>query len=84
MNTTGGSYERVQVANVVDANVTSGYGVEIFGRVHYEESSYADCTYTRSILSPVGIECPSVADLMAVYIRHCVEVGYLPPPGARQ
>jgi thioester reductase-like protein len=57
------------------------YGIEIFGKVHYEESSYASCEYTRSILGPAGIDCPTLAQLIPVYLRHCIEVGYLPPPG---
>lgn len=57
------------------------YGVEIFGKIHYEESSYAACTYTRSILAPVGIHCPTIAELLPIYLQHCIEAGYLPPPG---
>ncbi|MFI1913835.1 SDR family NAD(P)-dependent oxidoreductase [Nocardia sp. NPDC020380] len=56
------------------------YGVEIFGRVHYEESSYADCEYTRGILAAAGIECATIAELIPVYLRHCTEVDYLPAP----
>ncbi|MFP2930753.1 beta-ketoacyl synthase N-terminal-like domain-containing protein [Pyxidicoccus sp. 3LG] len=58
------------------------YGVEIFGKIHYEESSYANCAYTRSILGAVGIDCPTIAQLIPVYLRHCIEAGYLPPPTA--
>jgi hypothetical protein len=57
------------------------YGVEIFGKVHYRESSYADCTYTRGILEPAGVHCPPGADLVPVYLKHCIGVGYLPAPG---
>ncbi|MCP3137808.1 SDR family NAD(P)-dependent oxidoreductase [Pyxidicoccus xibeiensis] len=58
------------------------YGVEIFGKIHYEESSYANCAYTRSILGAVGIDCPTIAQLVPVYLQHCIEAGYLPPPAA--
>jgi thioester reductase-like protein len=57
------------------------YGIETWGRVHYEESSYADCTYTRERLGPAGINCPTIAELVEGYLGHCIEVGYLPPPG---
>jgi thioester reductase-like protein len=56
------------------------YGVEIFGKIHYEESSYANCAYTRSILGAAEINCPTIAQLIPVYLQHCIEVGYLPPP----
>ncbi|MBX2796980.1 MAG: SDR family NAD(P)-dependent oxidoreductase [Myxococcales bacterium] len=56
------------------------YGVEMFGMIHYEQSSYADCTYTRSLLEPVGIVCPPIRQLVPTYLAHCIEVGYLPPP----
>ncbi|QSQ25572.1 SDR family NAD(P)-dependent oxidoreductase [Pyxidicoccus parkwayensis] len=59
------------------------YGVEIFGKIHYEESSYANCAYTRSILGPAGIDCPTIAQLIPVYLEHCIAVGYLPPPDTR-
>ncbi|MBF6212922.1 SDR family NAD(P)-dependent oxidoreductase [Nocardia puris] len=56
------------------------YGIELFGTIHYEESSYADSTYTRRVLGAAGITCPPVADLVRVYLAHCAEVGYLPAP----
>jgi thioester reductase-like protein len=59
------------------------YGVEIFGKIHYEESSYANCAYTRSILEPAGIICPTIAQLIPVYLEHCISAGYLPPPDRR-
>jgi thioester reductase-like protein len=59
------------------------YGVEIFGKIHYEESSYANCAYTRSVLGPAGIDCPTIAQLIPVYLEHCIAAGYLPPPDTR-
>ena len=59
------------------------YGVEIFGKIHYEESSYANCAYTRSLLAPAGIDCPTIAQLIPTYLTHCIATGYLPPPDAR-
>ncbi|WP_225732156.1 MULTISPECIES: thioester reductase domain-containing protein [unclassified Nocardia] len=58
------------------------YGIELFGTIHYEESSYADCAYTRRVLGAAGIDCPPVEELVRVYLKHCTEVGYLPEPGA--
>ncbi|WP_433684726.1 SDR family NAD(P)-dependent oxidoreductase [Nocardia sp. CA-119907] len=56
------------------------FGIEIFGFVHYQQSSYADCAYTRRILRAAGIDCPTTEDLVRVYLAHCAEAGYLPPP----
>jgi len=56
------------------------YAMEVWGKVHYELSTHPDCAYTRDILAGAGINCPSVAELMPVYLRHCIEVGYLRPP----
>ncbi|MGW5377005.1 thioester reductase domain-containing protein [Nocardia sp. NPDC003999] len=56
------------------------YGIELFGTIHYEESSYADCTYTRRVLGAAGIDCPPTEDLVRVYLAHCAEVGYIPAP----
>ncbi|WP_040792296.1 thioester reductase domain-containing protein [Nocardia paucivorans] len=56
------------------------YGIELFGMIHYEESSYADCAYTRGVLGAVGIDCPSTRDLVRTYLEHCARVGYLPSP----
>jgi thioester reductase-like protein len=58
------------------------YGIETWGRQHYEMSSYADSSHTCSILSEAGIVCPPVPELVDTYLRHCVEVGYLEPPPA--
>ncbi|WP_454199282.1 thioester reductase domain-containing protein [Nocardia sp. Marseille-Q1738] len=56
------------------------YGIELFGTIHYEESSYADCAYTRRVLGAAGIDCPPTEDLVRVYLEHCAEIGYLPAP----
>ncbi|MFE7740876.1 thioester reductase domain-containing protein [Nocardia sp. NPDC057455] len=56
------------------------YGIELFGTIHYEESSYADCAYTRRVLGAAGIDCPPTEDLVRVYLAHCAEVGYIPAP----
>lgn len=58
------------------------YGIEIWGREHYEQSTAPDATYTASVLRSAGIECPAIAELMPRYLRHCVEIGYLDPPPA--
>ncbi|WP_040786625.1 thioester reductase domain-containing protein [Nocardia pneumoniae] len=60
------------------------YGIELFGTIHYEESSYADCAYTRRVLGAAGIDCPPTEDLVRVYLAHCAEVGYLPAPRAAE
>ncbi|MEQ9367254.1 MAG: SDR family NAD(P)-dependent oxidoreductase [Leptospirales bacterium] len=59
------------------------YGIEIFGKIHYEESSYADCTWTRSILEPAGVDCPNIKELVNVYLKYCIEHGYIPSPEAQ-
>ncbi|MGK8557230.1 SDR family NAD(P)-dependent oxidoreductase [Nocardia gipuzkoensis] len=56
------------------------YGIELFGTIHYEESSYADCAYTRRVLGAAGIDCPPTEELVRVYLAHCAEIGYLPAP----
>ncbi|MGW4325246.1 SDR family NAD(P)-dependent oxidoreductase [Nocardia sp. NPDC004573] len=56
------------------------YGIELFGTIHYEESSYADCAYTRRVLGAAGIDCPPTEDLVRTYLAHCAEVGYIPAP----
>ncbi|MEW1739625.1 thioester reductase domain-containing protein [Nocardia beijingensis] len=56
------------------------YGIELFGTIHYEESSYADCAYTRRVLGAAGIDCPPTEELVRVYLAHCAEVGYIPAP----
>lgn len=56
------------------------YGIELFGTIHYEESSYADCAYTRRVLGAAGIDCPPTEDLVRVYLAHCAEIGYIPAP----
>ncbi|MEU2038944.1 thioester reductase domain-containing protein [Nocardia niwae] len=56
------------------------YGIELFGTIHYEESSYADCAYTRRVLGAAGIDCPPTEDLVRMYLAHCAEVGYIPAP----
>ncbi|MGY2148811.1 thioester reductase domain-containing protein [Nocardia gipuzkoensis] len=60
------------------------YGIELFGTIHYEESSYADCAYTRRVLGAAGIDCPPTEDLVRVYLAHCAEVGYIPAPRAAE
>ncbi|MEU5763188.1 thioester reductase domain-containing protein [Nocardia sp. NPDC047648] len=60
------------------------YGIELFGTIHYEESSYADCAYTRRVLGAAGIDCPPTEDLVRVYLAHCAEVGYIPAPRGAQ
>ncbi|MEV0296265.1 SDR family NAD(P)-dependent oxidoreductase [Nocardia sp. NPDC050710] len=60
------------------------YGIELFGFIHYEESSYADCAYTRRVLGAAGIECPSTEQLVQVYLAHCAEVGYIPASKAAE
>ncbi|MCC3331671.1 thioester reductase domain-containing protein [Nocardia abscessus] len=60
------------------------YGIELFGTIHYEESSYADCAYTRRVLGAAGIDCPPTEDLVRVYLAHCAEVGYIPVPRAAE
>ncbi|WP_280352458.1 hypothetical protein, partial [Nocardia abscessus] len=60
------------------------YGIELFGTIHYEESSYADCAYTRRVLGASGIDCPPTEDLVRVYLAHCAEVGYIPVPRAAE
>lgn len=60
------------------------YGIELFGTIHYEESSYADCAYTRRVLAAAGIDCPPTEDLVRVYLAHCAEVGYIPAPRAAE
>ena len=59
------------------------YGIEIFGKIHYEESSYADCTWTRSILEPAGVHCPPIRELVFTYLKYCIEHGYIPSPEAQ-
>ncbi|BDU00180.1 thioester reductase domain-containing protein [Nocardia sputorum] len=56
------------------------YGIELFGTIHYEESSYADCAYTRRVLGAAGIDCPPTEELVRTYLTHCAEVGYIPAP----
>ena len=56
------------------------YGIEIWGREHYEQSAAPNATYTASILRQAGITCPPIADLMPRYLRHCVEAGYIDSP----
>ncbi|MFQ6329964.1 SDR family NAD(P)-dependent oxidoreductase [Nocardia sp. CWNU-33] len=56
------------------------YGIELFGFIHYEESSYADGAYTRRVLGAAGIDCPPTERLVQVYLAHCAEVGYIPAP----
>jgi len=56
------------------------YGIEIWGREHYERSTAPDATYTSSILRSAGIECPAIAELIPRYLSHCIEIGYLDPP----
>ncbi|GIJ29511.1 hypothetical protein Vqi01_46730 [Micromonospora qiuiae] len=58
------------------------YGVETWGPEHYAHSSAPDCAYTRQRLVPAGIVCPTVAELVVLYLDHCVRVGFLPPPAA--
>ncbi|HEY2576041.1 MAG TPA: beta-ketoacyl synthase N-terminal-like domain-containing protein [Streptosporangiaceae bacterium] len=58
------------------------YGVEIWGREHYEQAAWADSAYTRSVLGPAGIHCPTIAELVPGYLGHCIEAGYLTPPPA--
>ncbi|MFR9749865.1 SDR family NAD(P)-dependent oxidoreductase [Nocardia sp. 004] len=60
------------------------YGIELFGTIHYEESSYADCTYTRRVLGAAGIDCPTTEELIRVYLAHCAEVGYIAAPQAAE
>ncbi|WP_280412765.1 thioester reductase domain-containing protein [Nocardia asiatica] len=60
------------------------YGIELFGTIHYEESSYADCAYTRRVLGAAGIDCPPTEELVRVYLAHCAEVGYIPAPRAAE
>ncbi|WP_063050878.1 thioester reductase domain-containing protein [Nocardia arthritidis] len=60
------------------------YGIELFGTIHYEESSYADCAYTRRVLGAAGIDCPPTEELVRVYLAHCAEVGYIPAPHGAQ
>ncbi|MFE7799654.1 SDR family NAD(P)-dependent oxidoreductase [Nocardia sp. NPDC057440] len=60
------------------------YGIELFGFIHYEESSYADCAYTRRVLGAAGIDCPPTEQLVQVYLAHCAEVGYIPAPRAAE
>ncbi|TQM33569.1 SDR family NAD(P)-dependent oxidoreductase [Nocardia bhagyanarayanae] len=60
------------------------YGIELFGYIHYEESSYADCAYTRRVLGAAGIDCPPIEQLVQVYLAHCAEVGYIPAPKAAE
>ena len=56
------------------------YGVETWGPEHYEHSCPPDATYTRSLLAPAGINCPTVAELVRLYLAHCVSNGVLPAP----
>ncbi|MGV9267536.1 thioester reductase domain-containing protein [Kitasatospora sp. NPDC003701] len=56
------------------------YAMEVWGKEHYELSTHPDCAYTRAILAEAGIDCPPIAELMPVYLRHCIEVGYLRAP----
>jgi malonyl CoA-acyl carrier protein transacylase len=56
------------------------YGIEIWGREHYEHAAYPDSAYTRSVLGPAGIDCPTVAELVPLYLHHCIDAGYLDPP----
>jgi thioester reductase-like protein len=58
------------------------YGIEIWGREHYEASSRADCTYTQKILGAAGIACPPVAEIVPRYLEHCIEAGYIEAPHA--
>ncbi|MFD0364917.1 SDR family NAD(P)-dependent oxidoreductase [Nocardia sp. GCM10030253] len=60
------------------------YGIELFGFIHYEESSYADCAYTRRVLGAAGIDCPPTEQLVQAYLAHCAEVGYIPAPKAAE
>ena len=56
------------------------YGIETWGPEHYEHSCPPDATYTRSLLAPAGIHCPTIAELVPMYLTHCVRNGLFPPP----
>ncbi|MEV4518278.1 beta-ketoacyl synthase N-terminal-like domain-containing protein [Dactylosporangium sp. NPDC049525] len=56
------------------------YGIETWGPEHYEHSCPPDATYTRSLLEPAGIHCPTIAELVPMYLTHCVNNGLFPPP----
>ena len=47
----------------------------------FENSSVIDCTFTKSVLEPLGLTCPKIDhELIATYTRFCINNGYFPGP----